>query len=374
MLISILIPTKGRPQQFKNALRSVINQNYSNFEIIISDNNQDTYIKKHITNYNDPRIKYINTNGTLSMPDNWQAGLSLASGEYITVLQDKQIYYPGALNVISKYLSEINPDILTWRTIRSEFLNNNEYVKNIKNTDYIWSEPSTNILKDLTSNGPSAVWTRLPRLINSCVKHDVIYKLYNNTPLNRFFIDVTPDLSASFIQLELCSNVHHLEQILTVNTSRYLSSGLAVRKSTDEANNFYNQIKNKSDICRNVPIKNRFIVTNVVINDYINVQKLIGKKLCKYNFESYIYIKVCIHEITRNISQGIIIRENINDVLKYIKTFKWKTRIILYSFIIYYLLINLFRIIRNKISFHISCTFNNIFGKNKYINVDKLFN
>ena len=192
--------------------------------------------------------------------------------------------------------------------------------------------------------------------------------------MNRFFIDVTPDLSASFIQLGLCTTVHHLDQILTINTSRYLSSGLAVRKRTDEANKFYEGTKNKHDICRHVPIKNRHIVTNIIINDYINVKKLIGKKLSKYDFDNYTYIKVCINEFARNAVNGIIFKKDIYDIFKYIKSFNLKKRIKLYLYFIYFMIKNLIRNIRNKLFFYSNYIVDITFKKKKYIKVTTLLN
>ncbi|RUT63328.1 hypothetical protein C1149_16050 [Clostridium botulinum] len=60
-LVSVLIPTYNRPEYFKEALESVINQTYRNIEIIIGDDstNDETenLIKENYLNNYD-NIKY----------------------------------------------------------------------------------------------------------------------------------------------------------------------------------------------------------------------------------------------------------------------------------------------------------------------------
>ena len=60
-LVSVLIPTKNRPQFFELALNSVLNQTYKNIEIIVSDEsiNDDTerLIQPYLNQF--PYIRYV---------------------------------------------------------------------------------------------------------------------------------------------------------------------------------------------------------------------------------------------------------------------------------------------------------------------------
>ena len=80
---SILIPTKNRSQLLENAVHSVLNQDFSDLEIIVSDN--DDGVSKSgsvIEKFSDARIKYKRTGG-LSMVENWQVALEMASGKNV---------------------------------------------------------------------------------------------------------------------------------------------------------------------------------------------------------------------------------------------------------------------------------------------------
>jgi glycosyltransferase involved in cell wall biosynthesis len=63
--ISVLIATKDRPQHLKNCLKSILNNNFSNFEILVADQSQDITTKQIVNELNSNRIKYfkLNENG-----------------------------------------------------------------------------------------------------------------------------------------------------------------------------------------------------------------------------------------------------------------------------------------------------------------------
>lgn len=94
-LISIIIPTYGRPKFLKRSVNSVLEQDYRNIEVIIVDDNgtgnedqlETEKIVKKIINY-DKRVKYIahekNKNGSAAR----NTGIKNANGEYLCFLDD----------------------------------------------------------------------------------------------------------------------------------------------------------------------------------------------------------------------------------------------------------------------------------------------
>ena len=90
-LISIIIPTYGRPTTLKRSIDSVLSQTYSKIEIIVvDDNNPDTESRKEteevMSTFSDSRIKYLkhehNKNGSAAR----NTGIRKASGKYIGIL------------------------------------------------------------------------------------------------------------------------------------------------------------------------------------------------------------------------------------------------------------------------------------------------
>lgn len=104
-LISIIIPCYNQAQYLPDALQSVLEQTYANWECIIvndgSPDNTEAVAKKWVDK--DDRFKYVfQENGGLSSARN--AGLDFATGDYIQFLDSDD--YLG-VNKISKSLTAI---------------------------------------------------------------------------------------------------------------------------------------------------------------------------------------------------------------------------------------------------------------------------
>jgi len=104
-LISVIIPTYKRPfSMLKRAIDSVINQSYSNIEIIIVDDNskEDIYrkeIENKIKTLNDDRIKYIQHEYNKGGCEARNTGIRIAKGEYIAFLDDDDEWLPNKLEL-----------------------------------------------------------------------------------------------------------------------------------------------------------------------------------------------------------------------------------------------------------------------------------
>ncbi|WP_185147947.1 glycosyltransferase family A protein [Peribacillus simplex] len=100
-LVSVIIPTFGKPERLKYAIDSVLVQDYSPLEIIIVDDNGEgtenqIETQKIINNYLSKvnNLKYIchatNKNGSVAR----NTGIKEAKGEYIALLDDDDVFSP----------------------------------------------------------------------------------------------------------------------------------------------------------------------------------------------------------------------------------------------------------------------------------------
>ena len=105
-LISIVIPTYERPEYFRQALDSVLAQDYCNLDIFITDNshNDDTEQLMQAHYLGDERIKYIH-NREWGAKENWESALGYNNpqAEYVNWLMDDDIFMPGKLSVMMEY-------------------------------------------------------------------------------------------------------------------------------------------------------------------------------------------------------------------------------------------------------------------------------
>jgi glycosyltransferase involved in cell wall biosynthesis len=110
--ISVVIPTFKRPHFIKKAIDSVIAQTFSNWELIVVDDNpKDSDARKETVNVlreyeSNPRISYIlqpeNKGGSAAR----NTGIKQARGEYIAFLDDDDLWLPEKLEAQMKCFEE----------------------------------------------------------------------------------------------------------------------------------------------------------------------------------------------------------------------------------------------------------------------------
>jgi len=108
MLVSIIIPTYNRREMLKEAIDSVLAQDYAEKEIIIVDDGS-TDGTRDLTKEYQGRIKYIYTeNSGVSAARN--IGIKEAKGELIAFLDSDDLWMPAKLSYQVEYFND-NPDI-----------------------------------------------------------------------------------------------------------------------------------------------------------------------------------------------------------------------------------------------------------------------
>lgn len=115
--ISLIVPTRNSAAVVKYALKTCIEQNYENYEIIVSDNSspgiEDT--RQVVDELNSPKIKYYRTSGNYAMNENYEYAYEQASGEYLIILGSDDGLLLHALETLSEVIKELNyPLSLSW--------------------------------------------------------------------------------------------------------------------------------------------------------------------------------------------------------------------------------------------------------------------
>ena len=106
--ISIVIPYHGRLSLFKETLESLRKQSFKDFEVVISDDTNDTEnIKMLIDSYSDLHIKYVKSSINLGAISNTLQGINNASNNFIHILHTDDILSPNCIQfeqeLINKY-------------------------------------------------------------------------------------------------------------------------------------------------------------------------------------------------------------------------------------------------------------------------------
>jgi len=109
--VSIIMPTYNHANFIGKALRSVLNQTYEDWEIIIIDNHSTDQTTKIINTFNDSRFKYLKivNNGVLAKSRN--LGIEAAKGEWIAFLDSDDWWTEDKLKTCINEINE-NVDLL----------------------------------------------------------------------------------------------------------------------------------------------------------------------------------------------------------------------------------------------------------------------
>ncbi len=131
-LITVIIPTYNRAGRLKFAMKSVLNQTYTNFELIIVDDGSKDNTKEVIETFNDNRIKYIwqEHSGLPAVARN--TGLKNANGEYIAFLDSDDIWFHNKLKRQIEIITQ-KKKVLLIATNAIIFNNKFHYIGNTNN-------------------------------------------------------------------------------------------------------------------------------------------------------------------------------------------------------------------------------------------------
>lgn len=111
-LISIVVPTFQTPEQYlTEMLKSVYHQSYSNWQLCIADASLSeevkSFVEKFIQEKQETRIIYKHLEENLGIAENTNAGLEMATGEWIGLLDHDDLLAPEAL---FEMVSKMNQD------------------------------------------------------------------------------------------------------------------------------------------------------------------------------------------------------------------------------------------------------------------------
>ncbi len=95
--VTVVIPTRDRPDTLVHCLRTVLNQDYPALSVIVSDNDSGPETTAVIESFHDPRIRQVRTGKRISMSHNFEFGMSHVTSGWATLLGDDDGLLPDAL-------------------------------------------------------------------------------------------------------------------------------------------------------------------------------------------------------------------------------------------------------------------------------------
>jgi glycosyltransferase involved in cell wall biosynthesis len=198
---TIIIPTRNRAETLYWTIKTCLEQDYDNYEIIVSDNNSLDNTKEVVHSFNSDKIRYFHTEKDLSMTENFEFGLSKVSEGYLSFLGDDDGLMPHALKIANNFITETKAnaivgrnDVYVWNNfpikqnrgvLKFDINKKNAWVDSLKQIDYVLKKTN----KYLT----------LPCIYcTGFVSIDIINKIKLRSK-GLFFLSSIPDVYSSFV-------------------------------------------------------------------------------------------------------------------------------------------------------------------------------
>ena len=112
-LVSIGMPIFNSEKTLKAAINSILNQTYSNWELILIDDGSKDRTLSVAKSFNDSRIKVISDGLNLKLPHRLNQIITISKGKYFARMDGDDVSYPDRLQTQVEYLeNHPNVDIL----------------------------------------------------------------------------------------------------------------------------------------------------------------------------------------------------------------------------------------------------------------------
>lgn len=148
-IVSVIIPAYNAADHLGEAIQSVLDQTFTDFEIIVVNDASPDNTTEIVESFNDPRLKYVIHKKNRGLSATRNTGVQASTGQYLALLDHDDVFHREKLMAHVRFL-ENHPQIGV--TYNSRF----EVTQSIKTIREIWRAPRTVNLADLVLGYPFA--------------------------------------------------------------------------------------------------------------------------------------------------------------------------------------------------------------------------
>ena len=104
--LSFCMSTYRRPDFLRKTLHSILRQTFTDFEVIVSDNDPERSAEAVVREVNDPRIRYFSNGENLGMIRSFNKSIERSHADYIIMITDDDPVYADALDTFHRVHSQ----------------------------------------------------------------------------------------------------------------------------------------------------------------------------------------------------------------------------------------------------------------------------
>jgi glycosyltransferase involved in cell wall biosynthesis len=150
--VSIIIPTYNREDILPRAIDSVLDQTFSDFELIIVDDGSSDGTEGVIKSYSDDRLKYIRHRTNRGQNQARNTGIKSATGKYISYLDSDDEFLPAYLEEVVTVLNDSDDEVGGVFTAREAVRNGNVEQRDVIKGEIDVNDITTSWVHDIGSN------------------------------------------------------------------------------------------------------------------------------------------------------------------------------------------------------------------------------
>jgi Glycosyl transferase family 2 len=309
---SVLIPAKGRPIYTRDAVLSILRQDFGDFDVTLSNNGADPEVKAMTAEFmGDPRFHYIEQPNLLPMPMHWNVASRTVTGDYLLVLTNRSLLKQGALRKLAKLLTSGsgNVEIVTWgwdsynnaRAVLTPRPASTGAVCRLKTADELLKFARGTI--SMTHNIDT-----IPLAMNSCVARSFVEKIRARE--GNAFQNIAPDYNFAFSALLNAAELVHLDEALFVSQGCEDSNG--INATIGDVRPYVDSL-GLAEPWEAAPIKAP-LVYNVFAQDFLAALRRYGRSDIRAEWNKFKYYKDCLMEIRMKKNAGILTPAEIREL------------------------------------------------------------
>ena len=311
---SIVIPTYNRSELFPLAVRSILQQTFTDFEIIISDNFSADNTPEAAKQFTDPRVQYVRTPQHYTIADAWEFARSHAKGELIVMLSDDDALVGSALERFQQASERHDADFLFSRVA--------EY------RDQSFPGPDRNSVDCPAFSGRSRRVT-IEEFVGPLYEFRPKFNMHPSAfafpksvadmvarRTGRFFWTNGVEYSAWPITALFAKGIVYLDLPLTIcgRTGKSWGSNIALANPGKEQ--IQKLIKDVDQKRKHAPLNN-FTMCNLMAEGMLAAKSLFPLEFAAYEFDEVSYLRKTMAELQKRKLMGVNVSVEIEDAIQY---------------------------------------------------------
>ena len=222
-LVSVIIPSYNRSYIIKESIESVLNQTYSNLELIIVDDGSTDNTKDMVLSIDDKLVNYYKFKENKGACAARNFGLKKAKGEYIAFQDSDDLWYPNKLEVQLNNMTNNNSDFdfSLLKIIEDDvqvILPTENQIESIK---------KGNVFDELCNGNFISTQTFIVK--HSKIKHDRFDESLPRFQDWDFILRIIPSLKTSFTN-ELLVEIRHQKDSISLNQDKLMNALRIIHK------------------------------------------------------------------------------------------------------------------------------------------------